>query len=65
MKLDIKFPIVVDKIDNKVGEDYAGWPDRLYIVGADGRIVYKGGPGPKGFDVAEMARELEKLPARK
>lgn len=28
---------------------YGAWPDRLYLVGRDGRIAYKGGRGPSGF----------------
>jgi Iodothyronine deiodinase len=60
-KLDIKFPILLDDMDNKTNTDYSGWPDRLYIVGKDGKIAYKGGPGPRGFNVKEMSGELEKL----
>ena len=37
---------------------YAGWPDRLYVVGADGRIVYRGGPGPGGFRPQEVEEWL-------
>ena len=60
-KLDIRFPVLVDGIDNKTEQDYAGWPDRLYLVGRDGRIVYKGGPGPAGFKAAELAAELGRM----
>src|SRR5947207_1159383 len=49
IKLDIHFPTLVDKMDNKVESAYAGWPDRLYLVGKDGRIIYKSGLGPAGF----------------
>jgi hypothetical protein len=64
-KLDIKFPVLLDGMDNKVNNDYAAWPDRLYIVGKDGRIAYKGGPGPGGFRTAEMGAALEKLLSEK
>jgi hypothetical protein len=47
--LDIKFPTLVDKMDNAVEVAYAGWPDRLYLVGRDGRVVFKSAPGPAGF----------------
>jgi hypothetical protein len=53
-KLDIKFPVLVDGMDNKTNADYAAWPDRLYIIGKDGKVAYKGGPGPGGFRVNEM-----------
>jgi hypothetical protein len=45
-----RIPAVVDGIDNKVGSAYQGHPDRLYLVGVDGRIAYAGGRGPRGFD---------------
>jgi len=47
--LDIRFPTLVDKMDNKVELAYAGWPDRLYLVGIDGRVAFKSDPGPAGF----------------
>lgn len=53
--------MLVDGVDNKTATDYAAWPDRLYIVGADGKIAYKGGLGPGGFKVSEMAAELAKV----
>lgn len=34
---------VLDELDNEVASRYGGWPDRLYLVGADGRIAYQGG----------------------
>lgn len=52
--LDIRFPTVVDKLDNKVELAYAGWPDRLYLIGADGRVIYKSAPGPAGFIPSQL-----------
>ena len=43
-------PALVDGIDDRVGSDYAGHPDRLNLVGRDGRIAYPGFEGPMGFD---------------
>jgi iodothyronine deiodinase-like protein len=54
VKLDIRFSTVVDKMDNQVENAYAGWPDRLYLVGVDGRIAYKSAPGPAGFIPSEL-----------
>jgi hypothetical protein len=64
-QLKLGLPCVVDGVDNRVGTAYAGWPDRLYIVGSDGTIVYKGGPGPRGFSVAEMSARLDELLANR
>lgn len=60
-KLSLKFPVIVDTIDNKTNQDYAAHPDRLYVVDKDGKIAYKGKPGPRGFNVAEMAQALDRL----
>jgi type I thyroxine 5'-deiodinase len=60
-KLDIKFPTLVDKMDNKVELNYAGWPDRLYLIGKDGRILYKSRPGPAGFVPSELDAAIRKM----
>jgi hypothetical protein len=58
--LKLSVPTVIDKADNKVNAAYAGWPDRMYVVGVDGKIAYKGGPGPGGFKPAEVEEWLKK-----
>ena len=60
-KLDIKFPVLVDSIENKTATDYTAFPDRLYIIGTDGKIAYKSGPGPMGFKTTELTRELDRI----
>jgi hypothetical protein len=52
---------VVDKVDDQVNQAYAAWPDRLYLVGKDGKIAYAGGPGPGGFKPDELAAAIRKL----
>ena len=47
--LGIRFPALIDGIDNTVERLYTGWPDRLYLIGPDGRVVFKSAPGPFGF----------------
>ena len=62
MALDIEMTVLVDGIDDTVASAYGALPDRLYLVGRDGRIAYQGEKGPKGFkpEVLEAAirREL-------
>ena len=60
-KLSLRFPVLVDSIDDKTNRDYAAQPDRLYVVDREGKIAYKGKPGPRGFNVAEMTQALDKL----
>ena len=62
--LEVSIPTLIDGMDNKVGVEYAGFPDRIYFVGRDGKIAYKGGRGPFGFRPTELekviAKELKK-----
>ena len=58
-KLHVDMPTVVDGIDNAVASAYGGWPDRLYLVGRDGRIAFQGGEGPFGFKPGELERALQ------
>ncbi len=60
-KLEFAMPVLVDGMDDGVGEAYAAWPDRLFIVDASGRIAYRGGKGPRGFDVSEMETRLRSI----
>ncbi len=52
--LKMTMPTLIDREDNMVNHVYAAWPDRLYVVGIDGKIAYQGGPGPGGFKVNEV-----------
>ncbi len=58
-RLHIALPAVLDSIQNRVEEQYTGWPDRLYIVGVDGRIRFKSDPGPFGFDTKRLTAALK------
>ena len=40
---------------------YAAWPERLYLIGVDGRVVYAGGRGPHGFSPAELKEAISAL----
>lgn len=59
---------LVDRIDDQVNAAYGAWPDRLFLVGTDGRIAYRGGRGPFGFKTGELEAAIRKelgLPAGK
>jgi hypothetical protein len=58
-RLHIKFPALVDGFDNRVEVAYTGWPDRLYLIGADGRVLYKSKAGPFGFHPQDLAAALQ------
>jgi len=56
--LQMQVPLIVDGIDNRVGEAYSGFPDRLYLIDIDGKVAYKGGRGPFGFIPQELEQAL-------
>ena len=62
-KLGIKLPAIVDRLDDAVERAYSGWPDRLYLIDKDGRIVYKSRPGPFGFKPADLEAALKTVTA--
>ena len=57
-KLGIKFPAVLDEFGNSTEQAYTGWPDRIYLVDAHGRIAYKSKPGPFGFKPDQLEAAL-------
>src|SRR5207245_5685519 len=61
-KFGIKFPAVIDRFENTAEKDYTGWPDRIYLIDANGRIAYKSRPGPFGFKPEELRAALGRLP---
>jgi type I thyroxine 5'-deiodinase len=50
----------VDSFDNRVEQAYTGWPDRLYLIAPQGRVLYKSKPGPFGFHPEDLAAALQK-----
>ncbi|ELW65435.1 Type I iodothyronine deiodinase [Tupaia chinensis] len=53
-------PVVVDTMQNQSSQLYAALPERLYVL-QEGRILYKGKPGPWNYDPEEVRAVLEKL----
>ena len=56
--LGIRIPALLDHIDNRTERAYTGWPDRLYLIAQDGRVVFKTRPGPYGFSSKGLAEAL-------
>jgi hypothetical protein len=59
VRLETRIPTLLDDVDDAVALAYGGWPDRLYLVGRDGRIAFQGEEGPFGFKPAELAAAIE------
>ncbi len=48
-KMALEMPAVVDEMDDAVAKKYAAMPERLYLIGSDGKVAYRGGMGPMFF----------------
>ena len=59
--LGIRFPALIDGMDNSVEANFTGWPDRMFLIDRQGKIVYKSEPGPFGFHPDQLAAALRAL----
>jgi thiol-disulfide isomerase/thioredoxin len=57
-RLKPSMPVVVDEINDPVGNAYSGMPARLYVIDTQGKVAYKSGRGPFGFKAGEMEQAL-------
>jgi len=54
-------PLLVDTVDDHVGNAYSGMPDRLYVLDRTGTVAYQSGRGPFGFKPGELEQALVML----
>lgn len=54
LRMRTSIPVLIDEMDNEVARQYGGWPDRLYLIGKDGRIAFQGAEGPFGFKPEQL-----------
>ena len=59
LKMALEIPALVDEMDDAVANAYGAVPERLYLVGRDGNIAYKGGMGPMFFRPDEWQQRIE------
>ncbi len=45
---DLPIPTLVDTMEPSIGLAYQSWPNRIYFIGKDGKIIYRGSKGPRG-----------------
>jgi type I thyroxine 5'-deiodinase len=58
-ELDLTIPMLIDDMDDAACRAFSAWPERIYIIGVDGRIAYQGGHGPYDFDPQGARAALE------
>ena len=59
LRLATKIPVLLDDVDDAVASAYGAWPDRLSLIGVDGRVAYLSEVGPFGFKPEELAHAIE------
>ena len=52
--MGLEIPALLDGVDDAASRAYASHPDRLYLIGKDGKVAYAGARGPKGFSPKEL-----------
>lgn len=57
-EMQINVPLVMDVMDNKAEQMYSAFPERLYVVDANNKIIYKGAKGPFGYKPDELRQWL-------
>jgi tetratricopeptide (TPR) repeat protein len=57
-KLTISYPVAIDGLDRKVEEAYHGWPSAVYLIGRNGRILWRSRLGEQDFHAEEMEKAI-------
>lgn len=60
IRLAIRMPVVVDRIDDAIARAYGALPDRLYLIGRGGKVAFQGEPGPFGFDPSTLEKAIRR-----
>lgn len=63
LQLDLTLPMVLDDMTNQADELYCASPERLFVIGADGKVVWRSKIGPWGFNVDAWEEEIATLAA--
>jgi len=64
-RLRLSMPVLVDDLDDTVEQLYAAWPDRIFVIDRDRRVLYAGEHGPWGFKPEQAARAMARYVRRR
>ena len=64
VRLDMKMPMLLDDIENRVDIAYAAHPVRNFVIDENGVVVHRSGMGPRDLDVDGAIAAVEKLAGR-
>lgn len=54
---DVRFPIIVDDLDGRIHRSYGTWPNALFVIHKDGRLIFRSNMANHG----ELRQFLEDL----
>jgi hypothetical protein len=57
-------PLLIDGMDDATERAYSAWPDRLFLVDAEGKVAFAGAQGPRGFVPEELEAAITRLVGR-
>ena len=57
----LKVPILIDDMNDSASKAYSALPERFFILGDNGKVVYAGGRGPRGVDLDALEKKLKEL----
>ena len=60
LRLNMKMPMLLDAMDDRVDRAYNALPERLYLIDAGGRVVFKTVAGAPGFDPEAWAAAIDR-----
>lgn len=60
-EFDVKGELLVDTMNDCCVHDYGALPERLFLIGSDGHVVYDADMGPWGYSLAEIEAEIQML----
>lgn len=61
LHLNFEMPMLLDDMTNSVDLAYSALPERLYVLDREGRIAWRCGMGPFGFDPEGWERAIGAL----
>ena len=64
VQLDMKMPMLLDDIENRVDMAYAAHPVRIFVIDENGTVFHRSGMGPRDLDVDGAIAAVEKLAAQ-
>jgi len=59
--MQLEMPTLLDNMSNEVDVAYSALPERLFLLDAEGRINWRCGMGPWGFDPNGLEQAIQQL----